>query len=336
MTLEAIGWRLQELIDSIPGYRDYRTLEDRRDADRRLRLHLASQYDAQRERLARLGQELVSQGRLEGLDLLEGAMIKLQRFVDRLRTASYGYAGWFLGPVIQEADLAQLVAFDSALADGVAQVAGGIDGVASAVKAGQGLSAAVADLSATLDGLNARFDGRQELLSRGKRLPPAELAKVLQPPQPPSELEKKLGQLQLNDAVTYAGADYLITAKATYTAEGKTWLAYRLEDLPVVRWLRVGDGPVTLDEPLELAVEMPPPAELVVAGVKFSQVSTRTGTVAVEGPGGKRRGSVQAWRYQSPEGASLLIEGWGDQVQVWRSQAIDPEFLKVWPRRSRP
>lgn len=333
MTLEAIGWRLQGLIDSIPGYRDYRALEDRQDADKRLRLHLASQYDAQRERLARLQQEMVSQGRLEGLDLLEGAMIKLQRFIDRLRTASYGYAGWFLGPVIQEADLAQLVAFDSALADGVAQVAGGIDGVASAVKTGQGLVAAVADLGATLDGLNTRFDGRQELLSRGKRLPPAELARVLQPPQPPSELEKKLSQLKLNDAVTYAGADYLITAKATYIGEGKTWLAYRLEDLPRVRWLRVGDGPVTLDEPVELEVGTPPPAELEVAGTQFRQSTERTAAVTVEGPGGKRRGNVRAWRYESSEGASLLVEDWGDQVQVWHSQAIDPDFLKLWPRK---
>jgi len=332
MIPEVVGWRFQQLVDSIPGYRDYRALEDRRGADKRLRAHLASQFDAQRERLARLQQDMVRQGQLEGLDLLEGAMIKLQRFIDRLRTASYGYAGWFLGPVIEEADLAQLVAFDSALADGVAQVAKGVDGVAVALEAGEGLTAAVADLGAILDGLNARFDGRQELLSKGKRLPPAELAKVLKPPQPPSELEKKLGRLKLNDAVSYAGEDYLVTAKASYSAEGRSWLAYRLEDPPTVRWLRVGDGPVVLAEPVDLKVDVPPPAELKVAGESFRQVEERTATVTIEGPGGKRRGSVRAWRYESETGTSLLIEDWTDEVQVWRGQAVDPDFLKVWPR----
>ncbi len=333
MIPEIVGWRFQELVDSIPGYRDYRALEDRREADKRLRMHLASQYDAQRERLARLEQDMVRRGQLEDLDLLEGTMIKLQRFIDRLRTASYGYAGWFLGPVIEEADLAQLVVFDSALADGVAQVAKGIDGVATALEADEGLTAAVADLGTVLDSLNARFDGRQELLSKGKRLPPAELAKVLQLPQPLSELEKKLGRLKVNDALSYASEDYVVTAKASYSGEGRTWLAYRLEDPPTVYWLRVGDGPVLLAEPVDLEVEVPPPAEMEVDGESFRQVGEQTAAVTIEGPGGKRRGSVRAWRYESEAGTILLIEDWTDEVQVWRGQAVDPDFLKVWPRK---
>jgi hypothetical protein len=332
--IDKLAWRVQRLADSVPGYRGYREREDRRDADKRLRMQLAQQYDAQRQRLAGLQTQMVSQGRLEGIADLERVGLKLQRFIDRLRTASYGYAGWFDGPVIGAAELEQLIAFDTALNDGLNQVSTGIDAVAGALSGSDGLMAAVNSLGNTLDTLNLRFDQRQDLLEKGKKLAPAELAKVLEgPSKPPSQLEQELMKLKINDAVTYEDADYLISARATYHADGHEWVAYQLKDSGAERWLRAGHGELALLELVDVAVQRPLPAVLEVAGERFNRTASGTAEALVEGPGGQRRGSIAFARYQSASGESLVAEDWGDAIRVLRGQPIEPEFLKLWPRK---
>ena len=87
--------KLEELINKIPGYSGYRAKEQRRDADKILRMHVAEQYDQVLDRLNRVQYDLVSAGDLTGMMLLERAVSRLQLLVDRIRTASYGYAGLF-------------------------------------------------------------------------------------------------------------------------------------------------------------------------------------------------------------------------------------------------
>jgi hypothetical protein len=333
--MDKLAWHVQRLADSIPGYRGYQEREGRRDADKRLRTQLAQQYDAQRQRLAGLQTQMVGQGRLEGIDVLERVGLKLQRFVDRLRTASYGYAGWFDGPVVGTAELEQLIAFDTALTDGLSQVSAGIDAVASALSGGDGLLAAVNALGNTLDGLNARFDQRQNLLEKGKKLAPAELAQVLEATLAPlSQLEQELMKLKINDAMTYEGTDYLISARASYRAEGREWVAYQLKDGGTERWLRASHGEPALLERVDVAIGRPLPACLEVAGERFDRTASGTVEALVEGPGGQRRGTIAFARYKSAaSGETLVAEDWGDAIHVWRGQPIELGFLKLWPRK---
>ena len=333
MDFEEIGWRLQELATSIPGYIGYSERERRREADKRLRMELARRYDEQRMRLGDLQAKLVSRGQLEALDDLERAVMKLQRFVDRLKTASYGYAGWFDAPTIREEELDQLYTFDQSLAEGVVQVAQGIDGLASALEKGEGIEETLDRLTATLDRLNTRFDQRRELISRGRKLPPTDLLEVLEPPAPPSPAEGPLATLRPKDALTHAGTDYLIAGKITYASREGRWYAYLLQDGGTRRWLRVGDeGPVICEE-IELPLTTPPPQILEVEGESFEQVGHSSATATVEGPTGRRRGRVESWRYASALGEWLLVERWGERIVVSRGQAIDADELQLWPRR---
>lgn len=345
-----MGWqeireRVQDIVLSLPGYRDYQERERRRDADKRVRLEIAQAFEAERNRLGALQTQAVNQGRLDVLDDLERSIQKLQRLTDRLRTASYGYAGWFMEPVIDERDLEQLIAFDRALAGGVERVREAVDAVAEALN--QALSAAspvgghppefmtaINTLNTVVDELNLRLDQRTQLLSKGKKLPPQELAKVLEAARPAATaFEKELAALRLNDAITVEDTDYLVTAQVAYSEDNRRWHACRLADGPEERWLRVEGEDVVLYEPVDLEVPQPVPDVLTLEDRTFKQVRAGTASATVEGPGGKRRGTIRYWLYRDPEHRWLWIEAWDDGLRVLQGEAVDPAFIRLWPRK---
>src|SRR5689334_8421243 len=129
---------LHRLMNKIPGYTGYADLERRRDADKMLRTWLGKQYRGQLTRLTRVEQDLARTGHLTALPELERLEGMLNRFIDKLETASYGYAGLFDAARVTEPELEQLYTFDQALADGVQTIAGAIDAVAAGSRPASG------------------------------------------------------------------------------------------------------------------------------------------------------------------------------------------------------
>ena len=84
--------KIQNFLAKYIGYYDR---ERRRDADKMLRETVAERYEEQWSRISELQKQLVSEGSLEYLDDIESAAIKLRGFIDRVKGASYGYAGFF-------------------------------------------------------------------------------------------------------------------------------------------------------------------------------------------------------------------------------------------------
>ncbi len=62
---------LEKLAEKIPGFRGYREKEHRRDADKLLRLTIASRVDEQWRRLTEIQRRLVAAGEFGYLDDLE-------------------------------------------------------------------------------------------------------------------------------------------------------------------------------------------------------------------------------------------------------------------------
>jgi hypothetical protein len=334
--LEARLERVKEdLAARIPGYLGYRDRERRRDADKQLRMELARQFDAQRTRLLDLQQRAVNRGLIEALDDLERVNLKLQHFIDRLRTASYGYAGWFETASVQEPELEQLYAFDRALAGGVDRVAQGMDAVSQAVTAGRGIEEAAEALGRIIDELNHRFDQRRDLLAAGKKVPPTELQEALEVPATPSPILQALSDLKPDDALSYEGVDYLVVARVMYDERGHLSFAYRLEDGGAYHWLRVPmdrDAAVYLYDEVEFDTPVPPAETVELEGVVFRQTTAGKARAYVVGPGGRRQGVVDYWLYEAPTGEALWIERWGEELRAHRGMRIDVERLQVWPR----
>ena len=337
--MENLELRLEEqrkrIAASIPGYLGYRERERRREADRELRADLARQYSAQLDRLTDLQRQATNRALLSALDDMGRAGLKLQRFIDRLRTASYGYAGWFETATIREAELEQLYAFDHLLTAGVERVAAALDGVAEAVDAREGVEAAVEELAGTVDDLNRRFDQRRNLLAEGKKTPPNDLKEALEVAALPSPAFQALADLKVNDALTYDSIDYLIIAKVTYDAQGALSYAYQLEDTDTDRWLRVGPASdeVVLFDVVDERVPTHPAETLEVAGESFRQTGEGQAKAYIVGPGGRREGVAEYWLYTSDSGGRLWIEKWGEDVRVHRGQPVDADQVEVWPRK---
>ncbi len=158
---------LEKLADSIPGYKGYKQKEMRREADRILRETLARKYEEQWSRLSGIQKQLLSAGGIEYLDDVASAATKLRGFIDKLKTAALGYGGVFDAIKVDEVQLDKLYAFDNALADGVAQVSGTIDGIEAAISGTQGalpVPQAIKHLDDQCRYLVNTFEQRKEVL----------------------------------------------------------------------------------------------------------------------------------------------------------------------------
>ena len=154
----------------------------RRDADKLLRGYIADQLERQNKRLISAQQELLNMpGGLDLMDDVDRVQKKLQLLVDRLRTAIYGYAGWFDAVTIREDALNALYDYDASLMNGVDQVASKVQAFVHAV-AGEGeVKKALAALKEVLTTLHEQVDRRKEILTGA--VPPAPPAAPIAPPE---------------------------------------------------------------------------------------------------------------------------------------------------------
>jgi hypothetical protein len=155
---------LEDLAKKIPGYKGYKEKELRREADKLLRDQIAGQLEDQRRRLVELQNRAISQAQIEYLDDLERAAMKLQLLIDRVKTASYGYAGLFDALKVKEEQLDMLYDFDARVLASVNVVAADVDRVESAISAREGVSEAIFELTETVEQANRTFGHRHEAI----------------------------------------------------------------------------------------------------------------------------------------------------------------------------
>jgi hypothetical protein len=106
---------LEKLADAIPGVKDYREKEARRDTDKRFREYLAIRIDASRATLDEVKRKQLNAGNLAELDDLDRLSQKLFKLANSIRFASYGYSGFFDQVKIQENELDRIYQFDLSL-----------------------------------------------------------------------------------------------------------------------------------------------------------------------------------------------------------------------------
>jgi hypothetical protein len=155
---------LGKIASVIPGFSGYMNRETRRDADKLLRETIANRYSEQLSRISDLQVQLVSSGGIDWVDDLQDSATRLRRFIDMVRTAAYGYAGLFDAVKVNEAELAKLYQFDLALLDNVSKVAAAIDNVEASI-GGDGMAAAVRNLSSVVAEANITYERRKEVLT---------------------------------------------------------------------------------------------------------------------------------------------------------------------------
>lgn len=155
---------LERLFKGLPGISGYVDKELRRDADKRLRELIAGQLNEQKQQLVLLQKQLLSSGGLRGLADIEGVIQKLQTLTDRIRTASYGYAGLFDAVKIGEAQLTALHQFDTGLATEVAKISEAVARLQSAVTNKETFQPILQELAGIVATLDTLFNHRSEAI----------------------------------------------------------------------------------------------------------------------------------------------------------------------------
>lgn len=155
---------LERLIDKIPGWSGYQKRQKRRQADKLLRETLATKLAEQRRRLSKAQRELIAHGRLDLVDDVESAVTQLKTFTDRIRFASYGYAGLFDPVKIGEDELKQLYDFDAALIDYVERLDAANDHLGKAIEEGDRVEETLDIIQEIVGEANSTFERREHLI----------------------------------------------------------------------------------------------------------------------------------------------------------------------------
>ena len=156
---EERNW-LERLGEKIPGYGGYVSKERRRDADKIQREHLAERLRAAKQPLNEVMRELSSSGRLFEVGPVDRVLKKLDQIENRVRFASYGYAGFFDAVKIQDAQLDAIYRFDLSLVEKVEAIDQRARELGPKSSTPEGLKQAAAELESAADDLNRTFDER--------------------------------------------------------------------------------------------------------------------------------------------------------------------------------
>ncbi len=155
-----------KLLGKLPGFNGYFDREQRRSADKLLRETVAARYEEQWRRISALQRDLISQGGLAYVDDLEGAAIKLRQFIDRVRTAAYGYAGFFDAVKVNSDALEKLYQYDLWMLSLVDEIGRAIDNIEASLGT-DGLPAAIRNLTSLAQASVEAYQKRSEAILGG-------------------------------------------------------------------------------------------------------------------------------------------------------------------------
>lgn len=158
-TTDLLG-KLRGFVSKFTGYVER---DQRREADKMMRTAIAQRYDEQWSRVSRLQRQLIDEGKLEYVDDLERAAIKLRTFADRVKGASYGYAGLFDHARIGKDELARLYAYDLSLLEKAEDIASAVGNVETSI-GDEGLPAAIRHLETLARDAIDAYNRREEVI----------------------------------------------------------------------------------------------------------------------------------------------------------------------------
>jgi hypothetical protein len=158
---------VKKLASYIPGFSGYIERQNRRAADKLLRESVSDRFEELWKRTSNIQTDMVNAGMIALMDDMEQAAIQLRTFADKIRTATYGYAGFFDAVKIKEEELTQLYQFDLAFFDTAEQIGRGLDNIEASMGDEAGLKAAIRNLIGQAREAVTTFDRRYEMINGG-------------------------------------------------------------------------------------------------------------------------------------------------------------------------
>lgn len=328
------GGSIDRMLDSIPGYAGYRDKERRRDSDRVVRENLAREYGQLADRLGRLATTLADERKIMAVPVVDTPYKRLTSFVDRVRTASYGYAPLFSEVSVDADALDQVALFDRALADQQKTLSEQIALLEQTSPDDAAFKSKANEIVATVDGLHERFDKRHEVIHAGKSLPPKDVVSYLEPARPTTPAQAY--RLHENEAVSYDGVNYSVAGRVTIETEHGAWRAFQLRGGAGDAWLVVSADPEQPSHWMRrVSIEGEVGDETASAnGSTYNRESVVSGKGEVIGASGAADNQpVRFGRYRASTGDDLLFAfDWGSETLGLLGTEANPASLDVFTR----
>jgi hypothetical protein len=160
---KSMGEWLANLASFVPGFAGYKAVEDRRLADKQLRAVIGERLSKDKARLDNLTDSLSRGGSLEGLALIDQTGRKLNRLIDRMRFADYGYAAVFDRVQLGDAEVTRLYEYDAGIMSQLGAFDDAVSEIEQAATDPDRLRAALAKLDALTMEFDRRFEARKHL-----------------------------------------------------------------------------------------------------------------------------------------------------------------------------
>jgi hypothetical protein len=159
--------RLSERIAAfIPGFHGYKEKEIRRESDRLIRNQLYMKLSQAKTDLRTIQQKLVDRRYVDVITDMDRLSAKMERIVEKVNHASYGYSGFFDAVKVKEENLDHMIAFDNQLIDGVNALGAEIDAFKADLNSGvtTNLGTHVQGVTDKLESFEDTFDKRNEVI----------------------------------------------------------------------------------------------------------------------------------------------------------------------------
>jgi hypothetical protein len=329
------GGTIDSMLDKIPGYAGYRDKERRRDTDRAVRENLALEYGQLADRLGRLATTLADERKIMAISTVDKPHKRLTAFIDRVRTASYGYAPLFSDAPVDAEALDQIALFDRALADQTETLAQQISTLEATSPDDASFKTAAAAVTATVDGLHERFDKRNEVIHAGKALPQKDIVSYLEPAKPTITTPLAY-RLHENEAVSYDGVNYSIMGRVSFESERTGLRAFQLKGGSGDSWLVVASDPAqqTYWAHRSTVIGAVGDDKMIVADETYTLDSVENGKGEVIGASGATSNQpVRLGRYRAASGGGLLfVFDWGTGTLALAGAEANPASLEVFTR----
>ncbi len=155
----------KKLASHIPGFSGYVERQNRRAADKLMRETIADRFQEQWARTSQLQTDMINEGMISYIDDMERAAIQMRTFIDKIRTASYGYSGLFDAVKINEEELAKLYAFDQGFFMAAEEIGRALDNVEASLGDEAGLPAAIRNVATLARQSTEAFNRRSEVFT---------------------------------------------------------------------------------------------------------------------------------------------------------------------------
>jgi hypothetical protein len=159
----SVGELFSNLASYIPGFAGYKAVEDRRIADKQLRAVIGERLAKIKTRLDALVDSISRGGSMDGLALIDQSGRKLNRLIDRMRFADYGYAAVFDRVQMGEPEVARLYEYDAGVMSQLGSFDDAVSEVEQAASNPDNLRSALVKFDALTTEFDRRFEARKHL-----------------------------------------------------------------------------------------------------------------------------------------------------------------------------